>query len=181
MNTRAVSRWGLCALLLAGAGCYREATDPPAYGKYDGTAPLTVEGLRPGATRAEVLGVLGEPERKHPGPPEEVWNWNSPAETHVTFDGAGRARAITGATLKSGKNSLIWGIASPEEVKQFFGRPVREENSYRPRGSGVVSIGRVLVSQTLVFRADGLDLRFYFHEGRLRNITALTIEEGAKR
>lgn len=143
--------------LLALAGCYREATDASAarvLPRYTGNEPWTIDGVRPGQDFEAVKQLLGEPleVRQHPGGSYGKWG---PWEIFVSFDPAGRVTEVMGTSVQAGGKVLVAGGASEAEVTQVLG-PGRVQKSSRPKGSGVISLGREHVGTTLIYDRDGL-------------------------
>jgi hypothetical protein len=143
--------------LLASTACYREATDASAaiqQARYTGTAPWTIDGVRPGQTFEEVKLLLGEPReiRGNKGPRTAFWSRH---DTAVTFDPTGRVTEVMGSTVKAGDQTLVWGSSSEAEVVQILG-PGRVQKSYRPKGSGVISLGREHTGTTLIYDNAGV-------------------------
>ncbi|HAV60820.1 MAG TPA: hypothetical protein DCY13_00450 [Verrucomicrobiales bacterium] len=161
-------------------GCHQEVSDAPQHPTYDGAAPLTVNGVRPGMTIAEVVGVLGEPVRTTGRTNQPVLNWTQPAQIAVTFDGAGRAEDIFGTSLKVPDRVLVWRGASEAEVVQILGKPDRRAKSTRPTGSGVISIGSEVVGVTLTYRFGDARFEIYLNEDAVSSVRVIKDAAGAR-
>lgn len=147
--------------LLAPTACYREATDASAAithprSHYTGTAPWTIDGVRPGQTFDEVKLLLGEPRDLRESYGQRFARWG-PRDTAVSFDKSGRVTDVMGSTVKAGEQTIVSSGASEDEVAQILG-PGKVQKSHRPKGSGVISLGREHTSTTLVY--DNAGVRF---------------------
>lgn len=129
--------WALLPFFFRTAGEDEASPYPPHYG------PWAVNGVRLGMTLDECVRVLGGPPKDvRSGYGVEVKTWPGPGVT-VTFDApsGGRARDILGRDLtdRSGK-TVVWKSASEADVRAIL-KTARVKRHYRPKGSGVISIG----------------------------------------
>ena len=152
----------VAAGLLLLPGCYRQASDATApvstRSRYTGSAPWTIDGVRPGQNFEEVKQLLGEPReiRDHKGPRTALWAGRN---TAVTFDPAGLVTEMMGSTVKAGDQILFRAGATEAEVAQILG-PGEVQKSTRPKGSGVIALGREHTSTALLYDRDGLRFEF---------------------
>lgn len=148
------------AALLALPACYREATDAsfPTQARYTGTAPWTIDGVRPGQTFDEVKRLLGEPRDLCESYGQRFARWG-PREIAVSFDKAGRVTDVMGSSMKAGDQTIVQSGASEDEVAQILG-PGKVQKSHRPKGSGVISLGREHTSTTLIYENAGVRFEF---------------------
>lgn len=147
-------------LLLSLAGCFRQATDETAAGprpRFTGTAPWTINGVRPGQTLAEVRRVLGEARESRGRPEQPTLFWSRP-EVAVTFDEAGVATEVMGNAVQSGGQTIVTGGDSEAQVALILGPATEIQKAYRPKGSGVISLGREPTGTTLIY--DNAGVRF---------------------
>lgn len=150
--------WLIALFALGGlAGCFRQVSDAsaaPSLPRYTGSAPWTIEGVRPGQTLADVKLLLGEPRETRGTANQPTLFWSRP-EVAVTFDTQARVTEVMGSTLMAGGQVIVQGGASEAEVVQILG-PGRVQKSSRPKGSGVISLGRVHIGTTLIYDHDGV-------------------------
>ncbi len=152
----------VAAGLLLLPGCYRQASDATAPAstrpRYTGSAPWTIDGVRPGQTFAEVKQLLGEPReiRGHTGPRTAFWAGRN---TAVTFDQAGLVTEVMGSTLIAGDQILFRAGATEAEVVQILG-PGEVQKSTRPKGSGIIALGREHTGTALLYDREGLRFEF---------------------
>ncbi len=144
-------------LLLPFAGCYKTASDETAMAprpRYTGTEPWTIDGVRPGQAFEEVKLLFGEPReiRGNTSPRTAFWSRHN---TVVTFDATGRVTEVMGSTVKAGNQIFVSSGANEAEVVQILG-PGQVQESSRPKGSGVISLGRELTGTTLIYDRDGV-------------------------
>ncbi len=145
------------AALAAWPGCYREVTDATAARtavRYTGTEPWTIDGVRPGQTEAEVKSLLGEPREVRPSMGTRTAFWAT-ANTVVTFDAAGRVVDVMGSAVKAGGKAIVPAGSSEEEVAQILG-PGKVQKSYRPKGSGIISLSSVHTGTTITYDNSGV-------------------------
>lgn len=142
--------------LLALTGCYREASDATtaaARPRHNGTAPWTIDGVRPGQDFGEVKRLLGEPRevRGATGPRTATWEGR---DTAVTFAPDGRVTDVMGSTVQAGGQVLFRAGATEAEVVQILG-PGEVRKSHRPKG-GVISFGREHTGTALIYDNHGV-------------------------
>ena len=147
----------LLVSLLMLSGCFKQATDETfarARPRFTSTEPWTIDGVRPGQTFEEAKRLLGEPReiRGHAGPRTAFW---AERDTWVTFNQAGRVTEVMGSTVKAGDQIIISSGAREAEVVQILG-PGRVQESSRPKGNGVISLGSVHTGTTLIYDRDGV-------------------------
>ncbi|MDI1318959.1 MAG: hypothetical protein PSW75_02040, partial [bacterium] len=118
--------------------CYREATDSASAPRYTGTAPWTVDGVRPGQTLDEARKILGEPSETRGSRSARVVHW-SDKETMVTINAANVVVEIWGHSLKAGGQTVVGPGLSEAEVTQTLGSGKSARTSVQ--GSGVISFG----------------------------------------
>lgn len=147
-----------CAALLALPACYREVSDAsfPIQTRYTGTAPWTIDGIRPGQTFDEVKRLLGEPLSSHESYGRRFARWG-PRDLSISFDPTGRADDVMGSSVKADGQTIVPVGISEEAVQQILG-PGKVQKSYRPKGSGVISLGREHIGTTLIY--DNAGVRF---------------------
>ncbi len=146
------------AVLLLGA-CFRQVTDEtagPVRPRYTGGAPWSIEGVRPGQPFEEVRRLFGEPREIFGTGSVRTAVWNQRG-TAVTFNPAGVVTEVNGASVDAGGQVLLRAGAGEAEVTQVLG-PGSVRKSYRPKGSGVISIGRVHTGTSLIY--DNAGVRF---------------------
>ena len=148
----------LASVALVFTACYRSASDAsfPTQTRYAGHEPWTVDGVRPGQTFAEVQERLGEPRDVRETYGRRFARW-AVHDIAVSFDPAGRVTEVMGATVKAGDKVLVWSSSSEADVTQILG-PGKVQKSYRPKGGGVISLGREHIGTTLVY--DNAGVRF---------------------
>jgi hypothetical protein len=144
-----------CGLLVT--ACFRQVTDESAAiarPRYTGTAPWTIDGVRPGQPFDEVKQRLGEPREivGAVGPRTAFWAKHS---TVVTFGPDNRVTEVNGSQVQAGAQTLVWAGASEAEVMQILG-PGRVDKRYRPKGSGVISLGREHTGTTVIYENNGV-------------------------
>lgn len=146
----------LAAAVGGASGCYREFSDAntTAAPRYAGKAPWMVDGVRPGAMLAEVRRVLGEPREMRPTMGKRVAHWSG-RDTMVTFDAADRAVEVFGHRLMAEGRTLVSAGAAEAEIVQTLGK-AEVSSSYRPKGGGIISIGRELTSRTFTYENAGV-------------------------
>jgi hypothetical protein len=153
--------------LLMLAGCFKQATDEtPARSRarFTGTEPWTIDGVRPGQNFEEVKQLLGEPReiRGHTGPRTAFWAGRN---TAVTFDQAGLVTEVMGSTVAAGDQTLFRAGATEAEVTAILG-PGEIQKSTRPKGGGIISLGREHTGTALIYDRDGVRFEFpVFGEG----------------
>lgn len=143
--------------LTALTGCYREATDATVSTtapRYTGSAPWTIDGVRPGQTFTEVKQLLGEPHETRENPGGRFVRWG-PRDIAVFFDRTGHATEVMGSTVKAGTQTLVSAGANEAEVVQILG-PGKVQKSSRPKGSGVISFGQEHIGTTLIYENGGV-------------------------
>jgi hypothetical protein len=106
----------------------------------------------------EVKQLLGEPReiRGNTGQRTAVWTGR---DTAVTFDQAGIVTEVMGSTVKAGDLILFRAGATEAEVVQILG-PGELQKSTRPKGSGVISLGRMHTGTALLYERDGVGFEF---------------------
>ena len=157
-------------LVLAAAGCFRAAKDPESfYGPYTGAAPLTIRGAAPGQAEADVVALLGAPDRRSgAGYGVESLQWQRLPDMVVTFDArAGRVTEVLGNELTGDGKAVLTPGMSEADVRAVLGKPAKSVGHYRPKGSGVISIGMTRDSTTLTWRRDGREIEATLNEGAL--------------
>ena len=145
------------ASLLALPACYRQATDASTAvnaPRYTGTAPWTIDGVRPGQTLAEVTQLLGEPRETRENPGGRFLRWG-PRDIAVFFDRTGHVAEVMGSSVTAGEKTLFTSGASEAEVVQILG-PGQVQKSSRPKGSGVISFGQERIGTTLIYENGGV-------------------------
>lgn len=156
--------------LLACAGCYRVATESESfYRPYTGSAPLTVRSTAPGQTEAEVVALLGPPDRRNDaGYGTGSLQWQHLPDLVVTFDTrSGRVTEVLGNELTADGATVLSHGTSEADVRAVLGKPAKSVGHYRPKGSGVISIGQEKVGTTLTYLRDGRTLEVTLNEGAL--------------
>lgn len=118
--------------------CYREATDSAAAPRYTGTAPWTVDGVRPGQTLDDAKKILGEPREFRKSGSLRIAHW-SDHETMVTLNVTDQVTEVWGRSLKADGRTLIGPGLGEDEVTQTLGRGKTTRTSVQ--GSGVISFG----------------------------------------
>lgn len=166
------------ALALAGAalplaGCWREVSDATEDDDRRGIerlpagATLSLGGVRPGDTRADLAGRLEEVPTDLPRPTAARYRADGDF-VHVTFDAPGpqgRAREIFGPALRADGRTVLAPGHSTKAVQAALGAGERKEHR-RPSGSGVISFGTDYAGEEWLFRrADG-DWTFHFDKDR---------------
>lgn len=150
------------ASLLLLTGCYRQVSDATAsastQSRYTGSAPWTIDGVRPGQAFEAVKQLLGEPSeiRGRTGPRTTFW---SGRDTAVTIDSAGIVTEVMGSTVQAGGQVLFRSGATEADVVQILG-PGKVQKSTRPKGSGVISLGREHTGTALLYDRDGVRFEF---------------------
>jgi len=157
---RTFARLWLVPLLILG-GCYKTASDETAMAPrplYTGAAPWTIDGVRPGQRFDEVKQLFGEPReiRGKTGPRTAFWDR---VNTVVTFDSNGLVTEVMGSSVTAGDQVLFRAGATEAEVTQILG-PGEVQRSTRPKGSGVISLGREHTGTALIYERDGLRFEF---------------------
>ena len=183
MSPRPVSRsrptltWLLSLpLVLTGlGGCYKVATDSTGYAPYKGGAPLTIRGVWPGQSGAELVSHLGKPERRDPaGHGAETLQWERASGMAVTLDtSTGRVTEVLGDLLTGGGDPVIEAGMPEAAVRQVLGKPARDQDYYRPSGSGIISLGRTLAGRSLWYRRDGRLIEISVQKDRVAYVRLL--------
>jgi hypothetical protein len=165
-------RWlGVAALGIGAAlaGCYREFAD-------EDTARAHLPALPAGATLTIAGARLGETRRAFETrltlvPPSTVatgsarFRDGNNAEVLVVFDAEDRARELYGSAAHVEGRQVVWQGLSAEDVQSVLG-PGKRKSSYRPRGSGVISIGMEFAGEELAVQRDGVAWTFIFDKNR---------------
>src|SRR5262245_27140719 len=159
----------LCAAAVA--GCMRDAPDLDAYRRHQGTAPWSVDGVRPGQSFAAVRTALGAPDRTVAVMGQDVHEWTSRRQLSVVVDGAGLVTDVTGGQVESEGKPVVWSGLGQAEIERILGRG-RVQKVTQP-GSGVISIGGGReVGRILTY--DDKDVRFelQLEEDMLKRVRA---------
>lgn len=150
--------FALAAGLLVLTACFREASDATASisnrPRYTGNDPWTIDGVRPGQPFEEVKKLFGEPReiRGNNGPRTAFWAQNNLA---VTIGPDDRVTEVMGSSLKAGGRTIVQSGSIEAEVVQVLG-PGKVQKGYRPKGSGVISLGREHTGTTLIYENGGV-------------------------
>ena len=158
------------ALLFAGAGCSRVGNDPESFCRpYTGTAPLTVRGAAPGQAEQDVVALLGPPDRRNAAVyAAESLQWQRFPDLVVTLDTrSGKVAEVLGDELTAAGEAVLTHGMSEADVRAVLGKPARSVGHYRPKGSGVISIGSTKYATTLTYLRDGRTLEVTLNEGAL--------------
>jgi hypothetical protein len=150
---------GCLVVTLSTPACYREANDTThssVYPRYTGTAPWSIDGVRPGQTLDEIKRLRGDPAQAlAPATSRSpTFRWPAPRATFVTFDAAGRAIDITGTTLVAEGRTLLDTAAESAAVEPVLGRG-RVATHSQPSGSGVISLGSKVTGRTVAYENHG--------------------------
>lgn len=152
----------VAAGLLLSTGCYRQASDATAstsaQSRQTGNAPWTIDGVRPGQPFEEVKQLLGEPREIRGNTGQRTAFWAG-RDTAVTFDSTGVVTEVMGSTVKAGDQILFRAGATEDEVVQILG-PGEVQKSTRPKGGGVISLGREHTGTALLYDRDGVRFEF---------------------
>ncbi len=162
----------MAALLLLGSGgCYKVATDTSGasdYSPYTGQDPLTIRGVAPGQAEADVVALLGPPDRRLDSGYRVVsLQWQRFGDMVVTLGAAGRVTEVLGNELDAADKSVLQPGMSEADVRQVLGKPAKDQSQFQPSGSGVISLGHRRVGRTLWYRRDGRTLEITLREDRL--------------
>lgn len=155
MNPARAAGLFILALLVL-AGCFREASDAtagPAHRRYAGTAPWTIDGVRPGHDFADVKQLLGEPREIRGASGQRTATWAG-RDTTVTFGADGRVTEVMGSSVQAGGQVLFHAGATEADVVQILG-PGKVQKSHRPTG-GVISLTRVHTGTALIYDNGGV-------------------------
>ena len=147
----------VAAFLLAGlAGCSRKATEFSEYAPFTGRAPLTIRGVWPGQNGAEVISLLGPPDRRDAsGYGAESLQWQRLSNMVVILDtSAGRVAEVVGDQLTAGDSAVIEKGMSEADVQVVLGKPAKDRVHYQPSGSGVISLGKKRTGRTFWYRRE---------------------------
>ena len=120
---------------------------------------------------------LGEPDRElSPRAEVVLWQWTRFHQVTITFDDRGRAEEILGSALtdRQGRTE-VWRSAGEDEVRVIL-PAARVKKSYRPKGSGVFSIGREHVGTTYTVSDDLGTYTVSFYEGNLSSIAGRALQ-----
>ena len=146
------------------------ATDPESfYRPYTGTAPLTVRGAAPGQSGEEVVALLGPPDRRNAaGYAAESLQWQRFPGLVVTLDTrTGTVTEVLGDGVTAAGEAVLTHGMSEADVRAVLGKPARSVGHYRPKGSGVISIGSTKYATTLTYLRDGQSIEVTLNEGAL--------------
>lgn len=151
------------------AGCYREATDSTGVSRYTGTAPWTIDGIRPGQSLDDARRLLGEPRDIRESMGQRVVRWSS-SETIVTTNTAGEILEIWGRSLSAGGQSLVQTGLSEAQVAQVLGRGKSTRLS-TPSGF-VISFGSKTTGHIFTYRNDGVTFEITVKEDSVQHVRA---------
>ena len=157
-------------LLLVPAGCARRAAGPESFSApYTGTAPLTIRGVRPALDEAEVVALLGTPDRRDGADTQPVsLQWQRFPDMVVSVDRrTRRVSDVLGSQLDGAGETVLSHGMSGADVRAVLGKPAKSVGHYRPSGSGVISIGTRRDSETLTYRRDGTEIEITLNDGAL--------------
>ncbi len=132
------------------------------YKPYQGA--FAINGLRPGMTQAQCVKVLGKPTERVDSPQAAaIFKWASPQEVTVQFEPGpnGRASEVYGKTLTDPAGGALLVDESEEELKAVV-PAASASRRYRPKGSGVISVGRELDATTYAFSDDAGKFEVWF-------------------
>lgn len=163
--------------LLVLAACYQEISDSSATYAAVSKGPWAVDGIVLGSTMDSCREQLGEPDRELlPNPGVVIWQWTRFHQATITFDDRGRAVEILGSALtdRQGRTE-VWRSAGEDEVRVIL-PAARVKKSYRPKGSGVISIGREHVGTTYTVSDDLGTYTFSFYQGNLSSIVGRALQ-----
>ena len=153
--------------------CARTVTDT-SFHKVS-TGPWTVNRIRLGMSQDDCRRVLGEPWRTSIfASTSTSWQWHQPTDITITFDTTvpARAREILGDTLTDlESNEVVGSSASEDDVKAIL-KNAKMQKQYRPKGSGVIAIGRTHIGTTYTCTDRDGTYCVAFYEGRLSYIRA---------
>lgn len=173
-----------CLLLLSiGVRCsMRTVTDEtgaPSYAR--STGPWSVEGVRLGQSLPEVKALLGEPSKQITDRGRAVYFWKTRGgETSVSFDAKERVVEIFGQSLSTvDRKPMLWSNQSESEVVQILGEG-RMKKQYRPKGSGVISLGRELVGISHEYTDDNARYEVWVYENQFRSVRVLPLSAPAR-
>lgn len=156
--------------LLSAGACFRVATEPESFcSPYRGSAPLTVRGAAPGQTEAEVVALLGPPDRRGGAAyGAESLQWQRFPDFAVTLDArTGLVTEALGNELTAGGDAVLSQGMSEADVRTVLGKPSESRGHYRPRGSGVISLGSERIGVSLTYRRDGREIEVALNGGAL--------------
>ena len=145
------------ALTLLLSGCFKVVTDEsamPPRPRYTGTAPWGIDGLRPGQTLADAVKLFGEPSQPPAATGPRFLRWFA-RDTMVTLDAKDVITEVYGHTVTAGGQVLVQGGDDQTAVTQVLG-PGDVRKSSRPKGSGVISLGRQHVGTTVIYEQAGV-------------------------
>lgn len=179
-ETALIGITSLLALLLLGARCsVRTATDSTGDNPYRrSSGPWSVDGVRTGMTLAEVKALLGEPTKQLPGHAQQAYQWK---EIWVTFNTKDLAIEIFGPTLSTlDRKSVLHSGMSESDVVQILGEG-RMTKQYRPKGSGVITIGRELAGISHEYTDDNGRYTIWVYENQLRSVRVFPINTSTRK
>lgn len=162
-----------CLLFLALAGCARTATDQTSlYRPWTGRDTLTVRGIRPGQDEAEVLTLLGTPDRRDGTEYQPVsLQWQRFPDMVVSVDRrTRRVSEVLGSQLDAAGGTVVSHGMSGADVRAVLGEPAKSQGHYRPSGSGVISLGVKRDAETLAYRRDGTEIEITLNDDSLAYI-----------
>jgi hypothetical protein len=153
------------------AGCMREASDLDAHRRHTGTAPWSVEGVRPGDALGPHLTRLGPPARTTKAMASDVRTWTSPGPLSVVTDAAGVVTDVTADSVESEGQDIVWSGLGQAEIERILGRG-RVQKVTRP-GSGVISIfGGKEVGRVLTYENQGVRFELQLDDDTLNRVRA---------
>lgn len=151
--------WAALVLSLAVlVGCDRPAAGPVSFCEpYTGAAPLAIRGIAPGQAEEEVVALLGPPDRRNdPGYGVASLQWQRFSDLVVTADTRrGRVKEVLGGQLDAAGEPVVSRGMSEDDVRAILGKPSTSKGTYRPSGSGVISLGTKRTGCTLWYERDG--------------------------
>jgi hypothetical protein len=132
--------------------------------------------VRLGQSLAEVKALLGEPAKQITDRGQQVYFWKTRnGETSVSFNAQERVIEIFGQTLSTvDRKPVLWANMSDNEVVQVLGEG-RMNKHYRPKGSGIISFGRVLTGISHEYTDDSGRYEVGVHEDQLRYVRVLPL------
>ena len=160
-------------VLLALGGCTRKAADPASLLEpWTGPGPVTIRGVRPGQDEAEVVALLGAPDRRDGTEYQPVsLQWQRFPDMVVSVDRrTRRVSDVLGSQLDAAGGTVVSHGMSGADVRAVLGEPAKSQGHYRPSGSGVISLGVKRDAETLAYRRDGAEIEITLNDDSLAYI-----------
>ena len=151
------------------SACYREAIDASAVLRSTGTAPWTVDGVRPGQPFDDAKRILGEPREIRGTGGARVAHWSN-RETMVTLNAASEIVEVWGRLLHAGNQTLIGPGSSEAEVTQTLG--AGKSTRISSPGSGVISFGSKTTGYIFTYQNGGVSFEITVKEQSAQHVRA---------